>query len=315
MTVIIKIKPFRKGSLRQDELQELFTDIVNTSVAANFADLNIPLNLLQNALNRFQMMIHPVVGSEITPEIAALDEDRDKYYTGLYFYVEYAVRHYDPAIVAAGKKIQNILNMEVYASLQREAYRSETAKIVNLLEELRSSCANAVATLNLSEYLQTLENANLAFRAKYQERNQTEALYYTSAQIREARTEMEQAFDTFKMHVNMLAQIHGDTVINPSGGSGYTGGTGGGMTGGTPGGSMGGGSTTHIATSYTELINLINDSIDHSMEASKHRLTMQENAANNNENGGNADNGGNNNQSGETPDPNQGEDNTPSANA
>ena len=332
MTVILTVKPFRKGALRQDELQELMTDIVLLGQAANFMELNIALVLLQNALSKFQMMIHPVVGSEITPEIADLDDARDKYYSGLYFYTEYAVRHYDPAIAAAGRKIQNILNMASYASLQREAYRSETGKIVNLLEELNHSCADAVATLNLGPFLQVLESANLAFRAKYESRNQTEALYYTTAQIRAARTELEKAFDMFKMQLNMLAQIHGEETINPAGGttgggtgSGMTGGTGGGMTGGMGGTGTGTGTmeSTHVSTNYIELITYVNDAIDRSMAAAKHRLTMgqsddegtenPENPTNNNGSDNNGENGGEENTN--TDNGGFGDENTPSANA
>ena len=337
-TNVIEMKNYRKDSLTQDEVQMLMTYIVLISQTANFAELNAVLTSLQNTLTEFQRLIHPVEKSDLTDDVKEFDKVRDKYVTGLYFFVQFALRHYDPAMVAAAEKIDAVLNDTSYKNMQRNAYDRETGKIINLLEEINANCADAVVTLNLTSYLQALDSANQSFHHMYNARNMPKANNATAAEIREARTDLENSFDLFRKQLSLLAALNPDgTPTSGMGGtgSGMTGGTGGGMTGGMGGTGTGTGTPTEplpVAHTYAELITYINDRIDRITAAAKHRQTMVKKSKENAENGGttptpenptnnngsdnNGENGGDNNgENTNTDNGGFGDENTPSANA
>lgn len=347
-----KVKTFKKGRLSQDEIQELIAAVVMLAQAANFAELAVALAHLESTLNKFKLMIHPLVGNELTSDILDFDTLRDKYFVGFCHYIEFALRHNEPEKVAAAQNIDFVLNQRAYKGLYDTPYRQETGKIKNLLEELHTKCAADMMTLNISSYVQALEDANNNFFMMYENRNVSQAQKANTAQIRAARTEMEQAFDMFAAQLNLMATLNGSTTTTGSGtGSGMTGG--GGTTPGMGGGTTGGTGTplAAVATTFDELIDFINQSIERSVEASNyHQAILQrakakeeaenngtttpenttdnsgENGGENNgsenegagsgtENGSNTENNGEVNGGSDNGDPNQGNDNTPSANA
>ena len=337
---MVKLQTFTKNQFTQDEIVELFVGIIALCYMYNIQDLDVLKNTLQNKIDAFMAMIHPVLGSKITAKVVQADEERDQLLVGFGYYIEFAKRHTDPEMVEAANEIDVVLNTTSYKHIYADAYIQETTKINNLLQELfEPKHAAAITTLNIGFYLTALQQANANFRALYHERVGDVARTYTKDEIREARNKMENMYDVFRGKLVAIAEeaeITGNNTLMPNT-SGMGGGTtNGGMTGGGTGSGTPTGGTTpaNAAITYDELFAKINNLIANAVEEAKRR----HNAGKNNENGsegnesenGNANTGTNTNEGGEenngeengsentntdNTDPNQGEDNTPSANA
>ena len=280
-TTVNKIKNFRKSHLAQGTIAQLCQTVYTLCMAASIDALSVVLNILRDKIDYFNALIHPIMGSSITAEIIRADERRDEMLVGFNYYIEFAARHTESEMVAAAKRIQVVLNNASYKGVYRERYDRETNTIMNLLQELRNRHAEDIETLQIGFYLDALEEANNDFEALKTGRAGEISRPYTSADIRAARTEMEHAFDLLRTQLNGLADMAG-------------------MAGDD--------------TDYASLIALINTRIDEAIQ-SNDKKDDDEQPANNGENGNNNQGGTDNNGGDNNTDPNQGDDNTPSANA
>ena len=305
---MFSIRTFPTKKLTQDEIIKLFLAIANYCEEANIAALSVLLNQFRNKVNILQSMIHVVMGSELTPELLVLDNERDEYTIGFRYYNEFALRHYDPQKRKAAVEIAKVLNTTSYKGIYDDAYDRETNKITNLIQELNNH-SEAISILGIGDYVQALDNTNQAFDTLYQKRMKKTARTYTSTEILEARNEMEKAYDLLRLKLLTLAaeaELSGNTSLSPMPISGGAGTTTGGMGGGT-GTGMGGtgtGTTDPLPYSYEELFSFINNHITHEVNAAEERLAAikrakeaKENEANNGGNSANSNNGENNNSS------------------
>ena len=256
-----RVKRFRKELLGQDELMIFCMSTVDKARNAGFPDLALTTDRLEAATLNFKKLIHPIEDMGLTAQLAALDKERDKYVSAIYHGIAFGRCYFDPAVVRAANKLRMVVRDESYRHLQRTAYQGATNKIEHLLKEFNTNCADAVATLNLEPLLQKLQETNTRFRDTYIQRNIQYASLPDSKQIRQARTELEYSFDYFRNQLNSLAFFNGETIEthahlqtaqndNPA------------TTPSAP------------ATTYTELIMQLNTSIDKSVVAAKHRLTL-----------------------------------------
>lgn len=309
----LKVQSFTKKKLTQDEIAKLCIVVSTYCKNVTIAQLANRLNMLDNAIAIFQAMIHPVPGSELTPEILEADDYRDSLVVGFAFYLEFALRHTDPAMVRAAKELKVVLDTPSYKQIYDAAYNRESNLIANLIEELKGNHLNALNQLNILFYIDALETANNNFDALYAGRVKQTARSYDSADILKARTNMEKAFDMLCSQLEILAA---DAELAAATGMG----------GGAPAGGTGmGGTTTLDYAFYENLFNKINEHITGIVSAASHRITMVRAAKEKKKE--DADNGGgsatpetptNTNEGGENTGGNNntgGEDNTPSANA
>ncbi|MBO4740694.1 MAG: hypothetical protein J5605_03500 [Bacteroidales bacterium] len=322
----LKIQPFRKKKLTQDEIAKLCIVVSNYCKSVSIPQLAARINSLDNAINIFQALIHPVRGSELTVDVLEADDSRDTILVGFAFYLEFTLRHTDPAMVRAARELKVVMDTPSYKRIYETAYNRESNLIANLIEELRNNHQSALTQLNIGFYIDALEAANNNFDAIYENRVHSTARSYNSEDILEARTKMEKAFDSLCDKLELLAADAEDDAAMGVGGT----------TGGMPtgGGTTGGGMTTLDYAFYESLFATINEHIGNIVAAANHRITMGQKAkgnaedgsttptpetpTNNNGNENNGENGGENdgeNTNTDNTDPNQGEDNTPSANA
>ena len=271
-----QVMSFRKSHLRQGAIANLCQVVYDLCMSANIDGLNVVLNILKDKIDYFNALIHPIMGSRLTPEIVRADERRDQKLIGFNYYIEFCLRHTNPDIVAAAQNIQVVLNNASYSLVYRDDYDTETNTIMNLLEELRNNHAQDIETLQIGFYLDALEADNNDFEALDAARASSTARTYNYIDIQAARAEMEQALDAVRLQLNALAQVA---------------------------------TLSGDAENYDMLIATINKRIKQVVLANTSNSNNDDENGNNNQGG---ENGGDNNQNGGD---NTGDDNTPSANA
>ena len=302
-----KINSFKKSALPQNRILGLCKKVYRVTYRANRSELSAILVVLKAKIDKFDGLIHPIMGSELTPELKVCDINRDNYLVGFRHGIEFNARHYDPLKVAAAKEIMVVLSNASYKKVYKEEQMQETDTIENLVDELQQNHAAALTTLGLTEYVQKLAEANTAFDDMLDERTNKRVRDYNYLDIKTARSEMEHAFDVLRDQLNIYAEME---EIAAAGTGTPTGGT------GTPTGGVG------SPISYKDLVIRINDYIaiatkdspDYDDEEDDDNTNTT--PENNDENIG-GENGGENNGEENTNTDNGGfgDENTPSANA
>lgn len=179
-------------------------DLTALQLAAPQAALAAVLEDLNTAYKSTQ-------GSEITPEIAALDERRDRAIVGLRGIVENLTYHFDPDTAAAASLLYR--NITSHGSnIARLNYREQTAVLSSIVRdwEGKPEFAAAVSTLNLGNWLAELKESNQQFSAKYLARVD-ETAKNPAASIPELR---DQGNETYRILVNHLT-AHATLSSNP----------------------------------------------------------------------------------------------------
>lgn len=103
--------------------------------------------------------IEQIRKSQFTDEIAAADRSRDRIFYGITEQVRSLSRHFNPAISEAATRLANF-PMLTYGPVAKKNYATQSAKIYNLLQELRDNYTEECVTLALVPWLDELERIN-----------------------------------------------------------------------------------------------------------------------------------------------------------
>lgn len=204
---MVKLKTFRKKYLPQEAIIGLFLVIYEKSSEANIPELNAPLRLLKEKMDKFRAMVHPIKGSELTPAVQAADAERDQYLKGLRSGVDFNARHFDPQRVAAAKAIKVVLRNAVYKQVYRQEFIEQIVTVRQLVRELQTNFAEELTTTGLTEYVQKLAEVNERFNALLQARAEKRVYPYDYKDIQVARTAMEHAYETFRKQLLVLSEL------------------------------------------------------------------------------------------------------------
>lgn len=127
---------------------------------------------LLDVVQKLNTVWQPSVGSELTPQIAALDDQRDSVFTGLKLTADnWALNHYEEDkrnaaflisdnIAAHGDRIVNL------------RYQQETATLSAIIHDLENQFAGQVALLGLTAWVSKLQELNRSFNDLYVARAQ-----------------------------------------------------------------------------------------------------------------------------------------------
>lgn len=201
----ISIKNFRKSRLPQGSLAEIARIIHDLCSAADIETLAPELEHLQSKTDLFNHLIHPIMGSALTPQIANADQIRDHLLISFNHYIYYALYHYDPELVAAARNIQVVMKSPAYKHMYSDSYDLEHNTVQHFINELRTNRAQDVATLNLGEFLDKLEEADQHCEKLIAQRASKTARTYNYSNTKTARAELEDAIDMLRLQVNALA--------------------------------------------------------------------------------------------------------------
>jgi len=169
----VNFKLFRKS-----ESVQFFNDIVTLCSESNPKALNIEaqFSTLSECVNSLNMNFVTDRSSEITNDLIALDQRRDKAITCLRMLTEGYTNHFDPAKSEAAKLLLQAIDK--YGSrISKMNYQAETSTLENLGDVLQNdaSVSDLVNKLNLSELTVEMIEANRAFNTRYLDRVREEA--------------------------------------------------------------------------------------------------------------------------------------------
>ena len=162
---------------RQGDTIQFLNNLLTIVSEARANDLHIAMQLdtLLNTINGLNTAWQPELGSQMTPEIAALDAQRDAVFNGLNLTVQaWGAYHFIPAKRNAAFLIADSLagHGDKVAKLR---YQEQTATLNSILQDLTTTLTSQVALLGLGDWVSSLESLNSSFDQKYVQRAQTMA--------------------------------------------------------------------------------------------------------------------------------------------
>ncbi len=167
MTTRPQLEMYRKGDLVQ-----YFNNVLEIVTAERATALNIASQrkALADVMERFNASWQPNKGSELTPQIQQLDEERDSLFMGLKMTVDaWAMHHYDEEKKNASFLIADKIGAS-NDNIPRLRYQQETATLNALILDFTGELAKAISLLGLTQWVEKLQTVNTAFNEKYLER-------------------------------------------------------------------------------------------------------------------------------------------------
>lgn len=154
-------------NLRLQRLQNLehyrfAKNVLTLCRTANIAKLNLKLPELEKAIEMEDLALNPPVANELTPQVIALDEERDRAYQALMSRVRSYAFDEDSQLRNAAARIEDVAAR--YGNVIRMNYDKETAAIENFLTDLKGENIRPLVTkLGVTALVDRLEKANKAF--------------------------------------------------------------------------------------------------------------------------------------------------------
>jgi hypothetical protein len=143
------------------------------------------------------------------------DQARDAVIKGINEAVRTALRHFDPVVTEAAKRLKIV--MDTYNSpkpLTTLPYDAETAAIVNLLQELEGKYAVDVQTTGLTAWVAKLHERNDTFdrlAKEYIEQQAAKPPY----RMKDVRNETDDAYRKIVLVINALIVMESETTYAP----------------------------------------------------------------------------------------------------
>ena len=150
------------------------------------------------------------IKSIMTPELVALDHNRDLTYRGLHTATKASENHFEPVKQAASKKI--LVYFDTYKNVVPMAMNVETVAISNLIEDLRAKCATEINLLGLNDRLDQLELENNVFNAKYAERIE-ETIENAAPSFVNVKVKVEESYKKIVERINAQLVLYPTPVL------------------------------------------------------------------------------------------------------
>ncbi len=166
--------------------------------------------VLDPVINEIEAIFKQSQGSELTKEIIALDERRDRAIVGLRGVTDSYKYHYNGTVAQAATALNdNILTHG--DTIQRLSYQEETAVLNSIIKDWETELKEAVMELGLSKWLAELKQSNTLFSAKYLERV-GETASNPTINITELRIKATDAYRILVKHIEAYATLGGSDV-------------------------------------------------------------------------------------------------------
>jgi len=209
-----KIDKMDKVRLKNDEHFQLHTEFRDLLIKEGAANLNVEaqFNAYLPLYEKEDEGIKKVNKSFFTSKIQEADKARDDIYSSMVEINKASIKHYDPAIREAAKKLEILF--DTYGNVSQKPLNEETSAVYNILQELKgNNYFEAVQTVGLEGWLNELEARNKAFDALVKERID-EAAVKSNVVLRQARLELDAAYDVIVEYINAYALINNNEVYN-----------------------------------------------------------------------------------------------------
>ena len=208
--------------LRDAEYLQYVKDFSGIIALNNPSTLQIDakLSTFNTRIDELENLYKETLDNGKTQDLLQLDERRDSAVKGIYYFLLGHSYHFE---ADKKQKAQLLLdNMALYGSgIARLNYQAETARINNLIRdwENKPELTNAVATFNLSAWINEMKTANDLFNTAYLSRTQeygdasTEAIKSKREEVDAAYYALRDSIDTIHLLVEMPLSPY-ETVIN-----------------------------------------------------------------------------------------------------
>lgn len=161
--------------LRIAELIQFLLDVLGITIKAGPAALGLDArtNMLTASVNTLENLYKQDSGSDVTDELVAIDDNRDRAYIGIRDYCKAILNHFNPVKANAARLLLN--NLALYGDeLNRKAFQEQTSIFRNFINDWQSrpELKEAVLELQLTEWIQYLAAQNDSFAERYVARAQ-----------------------------------------------------------------------------------------------------------------------------------------------
>ena len=147
--------------------------------------------------------------SSITDNIFAADLTRDTTLKGLKKGIDSFLSHFKPANREAANRLLVFLNN--FGNVTAKSYEEESAAIIKIVSELKTTHAADINTLGLMEWVDELEANNNAFDQLMNNRFD-EADDKTRLRMKEVRKEIDKAYKAVAKRINALIIVNGEAT-------------------------------------------------------------------------------------------------------
>ena len=169
------------------------------------ADLNRLYTAIQNILPTYNRALDQVRGQEESEKIADLDHERDQCMIALRTVVRAYQNSKNEAEYTAYKRLDILLKS--YKGVETDSYESETIRLKNLVESLKSNDYKAdTELLGLSKFVSVLEQNNTTFNEVFSMRSH-KILAKESFDVKALRKELTQAYSTLTRYVEVMVLV------------------------------------------------------------------------------------------------------------
>lgn len=163
-----------------------------------FAEFNTALTKLDDELRVDQ-------GSVLTEELHTIDLDRDSLWRAIDMRIDATLLCTIEKEAEAAKRLRRIFNL--YGDIRKISFNEETAGLTNLYGDLaKEENAGFVTTCGFNKWVNTLNNLNLAFVAKQNERD-TEFANKNSGNAKAVRIEIDPLYELLVERVNAMVSL------------------------------------------------------------------------------------------------------------
>ena len=120
-----------------------------------------------------------------------------------------ALKHFSEEVRSAAARLKILF--DTYGEVARKPLNEQTSAVYNILQELKGKYAPDTALVGISSWVSELEVRNNAFADLMRERFD-ETAARTDIVLKEARTEVDNAYFAIRERVNALAVVEGLSV-------------------------------------------------------------------------------------------------------
>lgn len=162
-----------------------------------------------NSLTKLDEELRVDQGSVLTEELQNLDLDRDNMWRAMDMRINATLQCTIAEEEEAAKRLRRLFDL--YGDLRRISYNEETAGLTNLLGDLaKPGNAGFVTTCGLDTWVSRLNELNVAFKAKQNERD-TELANKNSGNAKVVRLEIDPLYELMVERVNALISLNMQT--------------------------------------------------------------------------------------------------------
>lgn len=204
----MEIESLKSHDLRNEEHYQFHTetsDLVSRFTAEALGIQNQYAEYLPLLANEGEAL-DVVRKSALTTPIAEADHKRDSTNRGMSDTIIGATHHFNPAKREAADRLKIVLDH--FGNINTKPYNEQTAAIKALVNDLKTTHADDVAIVGVTDWVDELELNNNEFEALQNERYSDEA-GQTQLKMKEVRIEVDSAYETITKRINALVVVNG----------------------------------------------------------------------------------------------------------